>query len=125
MTGELGLQFGELSFVAISDDHAADEAGAQERLERVDEDWFAGEERGDLIVDDRLHAPGGARGEKNKDVVGGAHAISPMSRRMRSVSAAGSLAFRMGRPTTMKLAPAAAAWAGVITRFWSSPAASG
>ena len=125
MTGELGLQFGELNCVAIGHDDTADEARAEEGLQRVDEDRFAGEERGDLVVDDRLHASRGTRGEKDEDVVGRAHAISPMSRRIRSVSAAGSLALRIGRPTTMKLAPAAAAWAGVMTRFWSSPAASG
>ena len=123
--GEQPLEFGELGFVAVSDDHAADEARTQEGLERMDEDRLTGEESGDLVVDDGLHAPGGTRGEKDEDVVAGAHAVSPMSRRMRSVSAAGSLALRMGRPTTMKLAPAAAAWAGVMMRFWSSPAASG
>ena len=117
MSGELGLQLGELRFVAIGDDHAANEARAQEGLKRMDEDRFAGEERRDLVVDHCLHAPRGTRGEKNEDVVGRAHAISPMSRRIRSVSAAGSLALRIGRPTTMKLAPAAAAWAGVMTRF--------
>ncbi len=123
--GQQGAQFGELGFVAVSDDHATDQARAQEGLKRVDEDRLAGQERGDLVVDDGLHAPGRTRGEKDEDVVAGAHAVSPMSRRMRSVSAAGSLALRMGRPTTMKLAPAAAAWAGVMIRFWSSPAASG
>ena len=122
---QLGLQFSELGGVAISDDDPTDEASAEERLQGMHKDRLTREEGGDFIIDDGLHPPCGTRGEEDENVVAGAHAHSPISRRIRSVSAAGSLAFRMGRPTTMKLAPAAAACAGVITRCWSSPAASG
>src|SRR5690606_34888045 len=42
-----------------------------------------------------------------------------ISARMAPAAAAGSGAAVMGRPTTRCEAPAASAWAGVITRFWS------
>ena len=125
MLGQERLHAGLLLFVAVGDDYATNQARGLEGLERMQEDRQTGEQSGDLIVDDGLHALRGARGEENQDVVGSAHEASPISRRICRVLAAGSLSLRMGRPTTMKLEPAAAACAGVITRFWSSPAASG
>ena len=114
-----------LGVVAVGDDDLADEPGLEEGLERMQEHRTSGQLGRDLIVHGRLHAPGRTCREQDQDVVGLAQATSPISRRIRRVSACGSRALRMGRPTTMKLAPAAAACAGVITRLWSSPAASG
>ena len=45
---------------------------------------------------------------------------APICLRIARAWAAGSEASVMGRPTTMWLAPAAMAWAGVTTRTWSA-----
>src|SRR5437667_5400128 len=62
----------------------------------------------------------GASREGQTSETGGRYSAAASSSRMACVAARGSPAARIGRPTTMKSAPARTAWDGGAVRAWSS-----